>query len=96
MKVNETKEIRGPDKTPPPAERGAPAQRADRVSVEATRAAEAVNAVHLQAGSQRTARLKQLETAIRSGNFRPNASQLADQLLAAAELDARLRAMMHR
>jgi hypothetical protein len=42
------------------------------------------------AASERSARLHTLTQVVRSGTYRPNASQLADQILAEAELDTRL------
>jgi len=42
------------------------------------------------AASERSARLDQLARVVRAGTYRPNPSQLADQILAEAELDARL------
>lgn len=42
------------------------------------------------AAAERGSRLQALAQQVRSGAYRPSASALADQLLAAAELDARL------
>jgi anti-sigma28 factor (negative regulator of flagellin synthesis) len=42
------------------------------------------------AASERSERLHHLAQAVRSGTYRPNASQLAEQILAEAELDARI------
>jgi len=42
------------------------------------------------AASERSERLHHLTQAVRSGTYRPNASQLAEQILAEAELDARI------
>jgi hypothetical protein len=47
------------------------------------------NGVKIAAGD-RAVRLRSLVQAVRSGAYRPSASQLADQILAAAELDAHL------
>ena len=38
--------------------------------------------------------LSEVESAIRSGAYRPSASQLANKLLDAAEIDAKLQAML--
>jgi anti-sigma28 factor (negative regulator of flagellin synthesis) len=38
--------------------------------------------------------LAQVENAVRSGTYAPSASQLADRLLNAAEIDARLQALL--
>ena len=42
------------------------------------------------AATERSERLHHLTQAVRSGAYRPNASQLAEQLVAEAEFDARL------
>ena len=42
------------------------------------------------AASERSERLHHLAQAVRSGTYRPNASQLAEQILAEAELDAKI------
>ena len=38
----------------------------------------------------------QLESALKGGHYRPDAQRIADQILSAAEVDARLRAMMQK
>ncbi len=45
-------------------------------------------------GASHSAMLAQVESAIRSGTYRPSASQLANRLLDAAEIDARMQAML--
>jgi hypothetical protein len=45
------------------------------------------------ATTERALRLQSLAQAVRSGSYRPSASQLAGEILAQAELDARLAAM---
>jgi anti-sigma28 factor (negative regulator of flagellin synthesis) len=42
------------------------------------------------AGTERTQRLRHLTQAVRSGTYRPNSSQLADQLVAEAKFDQHL------
>jgi anti-sigma28 factor (negative regulator of flagellin synthesis) len=69
----------------------APALPVDRVSVsksvEVTGLVE--NGVNL-AATERSQRLRHLTQAVRSGTYRPNSSQLADQLLDEAKFDERL------
>ncbi len=73
----------------------APSAPKDRVSVEeARRVDQLVQAVRSQAGATRSSRLSQIEAAIRSGGYKPNPGVLADRLLEAAEIDARIAAMM--
>jgi hypothetical protein len=50
--------------------------------------------VQAKLGTGRAAMLAQVENAVRSGTYAPSASQLADRLLNAAEIDARLQALL--
>jgi anti-sigma28 factor (negative regulator of flagellin synthesis) len=69
----------------------APATQVDRISTNQTSEVRAsVEAGVTMAASERSERLHHLTQAVRSGTYRPNASQLAEQILAEAELDARL------
>ena len=92
MSINETKGIGsiGPVAPAP----GNPAARRARAAVEASAQRETVTVASQQASAGRTARFKQLESAIRNGQYRPSPSELADHLLDSAELDARLRALL--
>jgi anti-sigma28 factor (negative regulator of flagellin synthesis) len=45
-------------------------------------------------GASHSAMLAQVESAIRSGTYRPSATQLANKLVDAAVIDAKLQAMM--
>lgn len=69
--------------------------RNDRVSLETRSEVSAMvaPAVRLAAG-ERAARIQALAQAVRSGTFRPNANALAEQILAAAEVEARLAQMV--
>jgi len=79
----------------PQKEDVAPRLPADRVStMEGQRALAMVRSVQAQAGTGRAAMLAQVESAIRAGSYAPSAGQLADRLLNAAEIDARLQAML--
>lgn len=99
MKVNSANEVRGVERVAQrdegvkPAPAGLP-RAEDKVTIEAGQVAEQLNNFKLRAGPTRNARLEQLETAIRAGQYQPDAGQLAEKLLSAAEIDARLRAMM--
>lgn len=95
MKIERTKGISEVDKTPPPQDRPLPRTTTDRVSVEAgQKASELVDSARKAASNGRAARLENIEAALRSGTYRPNPGQLAEKLLAAAEIDARLRALL--
>lgn len=73
----------------------APRRQSDSVSMaDAGRAAAVARAAQATVGLSRTARLAQVEGAIRAGTYYPSASQLASQLLDAAEIDARLQDMV--
>ena len=94
MNIKGTKAIHGVEWNPhsPPPEAGT--TKRDRVTVEGATRAEVVAAASTRANAGRSARMQQLEAAIKAGHYRPDAGQLADQLLDAAEVDARLRAML--
>jgi hypothetical protein len=99
MKVYGTKDINGVDRPPVPKEGRAPAApeerpAADRVTLEAPQVAEALSSARQRTSASRVTRLKELETALKGGAYRPDVGQLAEKLLSAAEVDARLRAMM--
>ena len=96
MKVNETKPANAVERVVPgqttTSDAAAPK---DRVSVEAVREVEtAVAVARRSAGGARAARLERLETAVRSGTFRPDPSRVAEQILADAEIDAKLQAIL--
>ena len=63
-------------------------------TADAAKAAALARAVQANVGLSHTARLAQIEGAIRAGNYAPSASELAGQLVDAAEIDARLQAML--
>jgi len=84
-----------PSTNKPQKEEAAIRPRHDRVNTtEAQQALALVHSVRSKAQLSHTALLAQIENAIRSGTYRPSAGQLADKILAAAEIDARLQAML--
>ena len=67
----------------------------DSVSTaDAEQAAALARTVQSSVGLSRSARLAQVESAIRTGNYHPSASEVAGRLLDAAEVDARLQALL--
>ncbi|MBC8133794.1 MAG: flagellar biosynthesis anti-sigma factor FlgM [Deltaproteobacteria bacterium] len=67
----------------------------DRVSVQETRDVEAaVAAAHRAAGGRRGARAEKLEAEVRAGTYRPDAGRVAEQILADAEIDARIASLL--
>jgi anti-sigma28 factor (negative regulator of flagellin synthesis) len=69
----------------------------DRVSVHETKdVEEAVAVAQRAAGGKRTARLERLESEVRSGGYRVDPSRIAQEILADAEVDARISAMLNR
>src|SRR3954462_936573 len=69
----------------------APAPAVDRVTLDQVGQIKTLVATGVtMAATERTERLHHLAQAVRSGTYRPNASQLAEQILAEAELDARI------
>ena len=100
MKIEGTKGPKGVEaiEKVPTAERPtATKEVADRVSVdEAHRLAEQVQVAKSHAGGARAARLSQIEAAVRGGHYRPDPGMIAEQILNAAEVDAKLQAMLCR
>lgn len=97
--------ISGPSETAPastpraPEERGQraePGERAgDRVSVaEAERLERVAQVLRESATQQRSARLAQIEAAVRNGTYRPDARRIAEELLRSAEVSARVQALL--
>ena len=75
---------------PPPAP-AVPAPAADRVTLDQVGQIKTLVATGVtMAATERSERIHHLAQAVRSGTYRPNASQLAEQILAEAELDARI------
>jgi len=100
MKVNDIKPALGVDRikgTQAPSPEVGAAK--DRVTVGGeAREIEAAVAAAKQAagGNARAARLERLEAQVRAGGYRPDPSRMAEQILADAEIDARLQAMIRR
>src|SRR5690348_12746358 len=70
---------------------------ADKVSVdESSKLADQVEVARMRAGGARAAKLQQIEAAVRGGQYRPDPGQIAEQILNAAEVDAKLQAMLQR
>ena len=105
MKVTDIKSVVGPERVKPqdPTTPSSGASEAagrtirDRVTVAAPRTSEAaVASARRSAGVERSQRLEKLEAQVRSGAYAPDPSRVAEQILSDAEVDARLRAMLHR
>ena len=97
MRVENKPDIKGADtgQTRPATERTTLSPKGDKVSVDSVKKIEAVvESVRTGSMANRTAQLQELENAIRQGTYRPDASRLAEKIIQAAEIDARLRAIM--
>ena len=67
----------------------------DRVStLDVHRAADVARGVQAKVGELRTIRLVHIENAIHSGNYQPSASQVANRMLDAAEIDSHMQAIL--
>ena len=97
MKVTDTSQIKAlaPGKVPEPSRSQSDATEvADRVSTdESARIAAAIAAATQAAGTGHTAKLAEIEAAVRQGTYRPDPQQIAQQILDEAELAARLQVM---
>lgn len=94
MRVEDKSSLKATDATPakPAGDKTAVRPQADKVSIEGAKQVEAiVQAVQTNMGVDRSARLQELETAVRQGGYQPNAGQLAEKIVQAAEVDARLK-----
>jgi anti-sigma28 factor (negative regulator of flagellin synthesis) len=97
MKVRETKDIQGVDRAAVAPAEAHVRHASDKVTVEEVRPpADLVAAARHNATAGRAERLRQLESALKGGHYRPDAQRIADQILSTAEIDARLRAMMQK
>jgi len=93
MRVEDKQSVKGTDTAPAKSATGRTVVRAqaDKVSIDGVKQVEAiVQAVRANVGVDRGARLQELENAIRQGGYRPDAGQLAEKIVQAAEVDARL------
>ena len=96
MKVNDVNSVVGPERVKsvdtgpqlPPSPK-------DKVTVgDGQKVDQAVSMARSAAGASRAARAQQLEAQVRAGGYRPDPSRVAEQILADAEIDARLTAML--
>jgi anti-sigma28 factor (negative regulator of flagellin synthesis) len=96
MRVEDKQSVKGADSAPPKqtADRTLVRAQTDKVSLEGVKQVQAVvQAVQANMGVDRASRLQELETAIRQGGYQPDVGQLAERIVQAAEVDARLRAI---
>jgi anti-sigma28 factor (negative regulator of flagellin synthesis) len=100
MKIDPTKKVssvEGIEKVPTVERPPAAKEVADRVSVdEAHKLADQVQLARSRASGARALRLSQIEAAVRGGHYRPDPGQIAEQILNAAEIDAKLQALLGR
>lgn len=98
MKVEDNKPVKGVDRVPTPSPSpeggGRTPAPTDKVSVEQSRAAATVvDSARKHVAQSRPQRLSQIEAAVRSGTYRPDPGRVAEEILNAAEVDAKLRAL---
>ena len=97
MRVDNKTEIKTKDtgQNRATAEKLAPAvPLSDKVSIGEVRQVEAVvQSVRSSLGMNRTVKLQELEASIRQGTYQPDAGRLAEKIIQAAEVDARIRAI---
>jgi negative regulator of flagellin synthesis FlgM len=100
MKVSDVNSVVGPERVAAQQAAGAPPVppgARDRVSVDATRGAEAsVSAARRSATTDRGGRLQRLEASVRSGTYAPDPSRVAEQILSDAEVDAKIQSIISR
>lgn len=94
MRVEDKPSVKATDAGPARAagDKTAVRPQADKVSLDGAKQIDAiVQAAQTNVAVDRNTRLQELEVAIRQGGYRPNAGQLAERIVQAAEVDARLR-----
>jgi negative regulator of flagellin synthesis FlgM len=98
MKVNESSPIRPPGHTPgKPERRDAVEHGGDRVSTTETARTKAIVAEAARTASAgRATQLAAIEAAVRQGTFTPDPQRIAQRILDAAELSAKLQALLRR
>jgi anti-sigma28 factor (negative regulator of flagellin synthesis) len=97
MMIKNTTSIGGvePATSKPQTEAAVTRLKSDSVSTaNVEQAAVLARAVQAKIGMSHAGRLAQIESAIHSGTYQPSANQLASRLVDAAEIDARLQAML--
>jgi|GEM_PF-4123075 anti-sigma28 factor (negative regulator of flagellin synthesis) len=66
----------------------------DKVSVSSPREEAALDAARSSVASSRSARVQEIISAVRSGQYYPSPQQIAQRLVSEAEVEARIRALM--
>jgi anti-sigma28 factor (negative regulator of flagellin synthesis) len=94
MKITDTKPVAEVGRTtaPEPVATSVPK---DRVTVSESREVRpAVASARSSTASARPARLKDLEAQVRAGNYHPDPSRVAEEILNDAEIDAQMQSML--
>jgi hypothetical protein len=95
MKITGKDQSQGVDRAAPPPAVAVPLARPDRVTLDPNPSSLAVANAASRASGIHAERLSQLATAIKAGTYHPDPSQVADQILDAAAIDAALRNMLN-
>ena len=96
MKVNDTTPL-APVRSLRPAEQTQQVNSAkDKVSTnEQERVSTVTSEAQELASKERSVRLQELEAQVQSGSYKPDAGRIAEQILAEAELNARIRSLLN-
>jgi negative regulator of flagellin synthesis FlgM len=95
MKISDTNAVAQAQVQPRQTRPAGPQEPTDTVSNgDAEKLARAVGVARQSAGVNRGARLQELEAAIKAGTYQPDAGRIAEQILDAAQLDAKLQALL--
>jgi anti-sigma28 factor (negative regulator of flagellin synthesis) len=93
MKINETKPVADVGRVVPPDPPATTPR--DRVTVDHSRDVNlAMVTSKASVAGGRAQRLQDLEAQVRAGNYHPDPSKVADEILQDAEIDARLQALI--
>ena len=96
MKVNDTTPL-APVRSLRPAEQTQQVNSAkDKISTnEQERVSTVTSEAQELASKERSVRLQELEAQVQSGSYKPDAGRIAEQILAEAELNARIRSLLN-
>jgi flagellar biosynthesis anti-sigma factor FlgM len=102
MKVNSPNEVRpvasrkAEETSTSPAAGRAQAPPDTVSTAESAKLARAISSIRAQSNASHAGRLLEIESAVRQGTFRPDASRIAQQILQDAEITAAMQAMLNK
>ncbi|MEW5847929.1 MAG: flagellar biosynthesis anti-sigma factor FlgM [Myxococcota bacterium] len=93
MRIKETTEV-GALRPETPVESRGPPQKTETTAPPAAQVAISIANARAAADAARSARLQEIRAAVERGTYKPDPGRIADQILEAAEINARLRTLL--